>query len=289
MAANIGVFVDPACPWAWITSRWITEVAPKRALTIRWRSFSPDVRDGGVRLAPAIPKHLRHVALERRRIGAVALQVFEWLRNEVGEQAVERFYTQLGYRLNDPDRPGRSPMPGIIGAALKAAGLDEGAETAASDPIWQRHVIRSTQEAMAIVGRDAMTPVIAVETDPPTALSGPILSSVPAGADALRLWDVFAALLESPHSSRRAAHDRCHSSHGQWNEGFRDVLHVGTRCSQRPRQISVPAARKTPRARYSSPRQRRNDQALARWAIDCSTSARNPACRRCYRRDWLWT
>ena len=89
-------------------------------------------------------------------------------------------------------------MPGIIGAALKAAGLDEGAETAASDPIWQRHVIRSTQEAMAIVGRDAMTPVIAVETDPPTALSGPILSSVPAGADALRLWDAFAALLESP-------------------------------------------------------------------------------------------
>src|SRR6266536_6245216 len=43
----------------------------------------------------------------------------------------------------------------------------------------------------------------------------------------------------APHSSRRAAHDRCHSSHGQWNEGFRDVLHVGTRGSLRPRQISV--------------------------------------------------
>ncbi|HEY5986218.1 MAG TPA: hypothetical protein VIV12_07575 [Streptosporangiaceae bacterium] len=43
----------------------------------------------------------------------------------------------------------------------------------------------------------AWTPVIAVETDPPTALSGPIVSSVPAGADALRLWDAFAALLES--------------------------------------------------------------------------------------------
>src|SRR6266542_104294 len=38
----------------------------------------------------------------------------------------------------------------------------------------------------------------------------------------------------APHSSRRAAHDRCHSSHGQWNEGFRDVLHVGTRCTPRP-------------------------------------------------------
>jgi hypothetical protein len=197
MATSISVFVDPACPWAWITSRWITEVAPQRDLTIRWRSFSPEVRDGGVRLAPAIPEHLRQAALERRRIAVVALRVFEWLRNEVGEWAVERFYAQLGYRLNDPDRPGGSPMPGIIGAGLKAAGLDEDAETAASDPIWQRQVVQSTEEAMAIVGRDAMTPVIAVETDPPTALSGPIVSPVPAGADALRLWDAFAVLLET--------------------------------------------------------------------------------------------
>jgi hypothetical protein len=196
MAANISVFMDPACPWAWITSRWITEVAPQRDLTIRWRSFSPEVRDGGVRLAPAIPEHLRQVALERRRIAVVALRVFEWLRNEVGEWAVERFYTQLGYRLNDPEWPGASPMPGIIGAAVTAAGLDEGAETAASDPIWQHQVVRSTEEAMALVGRDAMTPVIAVETDPPTALSGPIVSPAPAGADALRLWDAFAVLLD---------------------------------------------------------------------------------------------
>ncbi len=137
------------------------------------------------------------------------------MRNQVGEQAVERFYTQLGCRLNDPDRPGGSPMPGIIGAALKAAGLDEDAETAASDPIWQRQVVRSTQEAMAIVGRDAMTPVIAVETDPPTALSGPIVSPVPAGADALRLWDALPSSLRLVCSSRRAAHDRCHGSHGE--------------------------------------------------------------------------
>jgi hypothetical protein len=198
MVASISVFVDPACPWAWITSRWLTQVAPKRELTIRWRSFSPEVRDGGVRLAPEIPEQFRQAALQRRRVGGVALRVFEWLRDQVGEQAVGRFYTQLGFRLNDPDRPGGSPMPGIIGAALKAAGLDEGAETAASAPIWQRQVVQSTQEAMAIIGRDAMTPVIALETDPPTALSGPVVSPAPTGADALRLWDAVAVLLHSP-------------------------------------------------------------------------------------------
>jgi hypothetical protein len=173
MATSISVFVDPACPWAWITSRWITGVACQRDLTIRWRSFSPEVRDGGVCLPPAIPEHLRQVALERRRIGAMASRVFEWLRSEIGEQAVGRFYTELGYRLNDPERPGCPPMPGIIGASLKAADLGEAAEAAAPDPIWQRRVARSTEEALAMVGRHAMTPVIAAETDPPAALSAP--------------------------------------------------------------------------------------------------------------------
>jgi hypothetical protein len=88
-----------------------------------------------VRLAPAIPEHLRQVALERRRIGAVASRVFEWLRSEVGEQAIGCFDTELGYRLNDPERPGSPPMPGVIGASLKAADLDQAAEAAASDPI----------------------------------------------------------------------------------------------------------------------------------------------------------
>jgi hypothetical protein len=115
MATSISVFVDPACPWAWITSRWITEVAPQRDLAIRWRSFSPEVRDGGVCLAPAIPEHLRQVALERRRIGAVASRVFEWLRSEIGEQAVGRFYTELGYRLNVPSARVARPCPGSSG------------------------------------------------------------------------------------------------------------------------------------------------------------------------------
>jgi hypothetical protein len=58
------------------------------------------------------------------------------------------------------------------------------------------------------------------------------------------------------------------------------LCQVGTRCSQRPRQTSAPAARKTSRTRYSRPRQRRSAQAPARWPIDCSTSARSPAWQR---------
>jgi 2-hydroxychromene-2-carboxylate isomerase len=193
---RIRYFVDPGCPWTWIASRWLTSVAPQRDLEVRWRSFSPEVRDGGIRLSPEIPVHLRGLALERRRVGTVALRLFELLRDQVGEEAVGAFYAELGYRLNDPERPAASPAPGVIAAAMIAVGLDPQLEKAAADPNWQSEVVRSTEEAMAIVGHDAMTPVIVVEGNPPVGMSGPMVSSVPSGPDALRLWDAFATLVE---------------------------------------------------------------------------------------------
>jgi len=194
---QLGYFVDPGCPWTWIASRWLTSIAPHRDLEVRWRSFSPEVRDGGTRLSPEIPEHLRAVALERRRVGTVALRLFELLRDQVGEEAVGHFYAELGYRLNDSEQPAAPPAPAVIAATLIAVGLDPELEKlAAVDPIWQAQVVASTEEAMSIVGRDAVTPVIVLEGLQPIGISGPLVSSVPSATDALSLWDASATLLE---------------------------------------------------------------------------------------------
>ena len=38
---TVDVYVDPSCPWAWNTSRWIKEVALHRDLTVSWQ-LEPD-------------------------------------------------------------------------------------------------------------------------------------------------------------------------------------------------------------------------------------------------------
>lgn len=40
MAVDLDFFFDPVCPWAWITSRWVTEVAEQTDYQIEWRFIS---------------------------------------------------------------------------------------------------------------------------------------------------------------------------------------------------------------------------------------------------------
>jgi predicted DsbA family dithiol-disulfide isomerase len=43
---RVDLFVDPACMWSWLTSRWLVEVASKQDLQVRWRPYSLLLRDG---------------------------------------------------------------------------------------------------------------------------------------------------------------------------------------------------------------------------------------------------
>src|SRR5947209_8081958 len=37
---TVSFYFDPICPWTWISSRWLVEVADARDLTVEWHSMS---------------------------------------------------------------------------------------------------------------------------------------------------------------------------------------------------------------------------------------------------------
>ncbi len=92
---NVEVFIDPSCPWAWVTSRWIVEVAPERDLSVTWRSYCLEIRDDyGV--APTVPEAYRQHALDSHAVSHRMLRIFEAARADEGEAAVDRLYTEWG-------------------------------------------------------------------------------------------------------------------------------------------------------------------------------------------------
>ena len=89
---TVDFWFDPACPWAWITSRWILEVRKVRPVEIHWREMSLAVLNERQELSP-----------EYRRIteiGRGTVRVFAAARKAVGDDAVGELYTTLGTRLH---------------------------------------------------------------------------------------------------------------------------------------------------------------------------------------------
>jgi hypothetical protein len=181
---TVDVYVDPLCPFAWITSRWALEVAALRPVNLTFKLMSLYLLNKDRDL----PEAYRTMMEESRGIGRIAAAV----QTDVGPDAFSAFYTAAGTRIH----PGKSKdYDGVARAALAEAGLPASLADAATTDAYDEALRVSHEAGMAPVGTDVGTPTIHIDG---VAFFGPVLSAIPRGDDALRVFDGALALASFP-------------------------------------------------------------------------------------------
>lgn len=167
---------DPACPWAWLASRWILEVQQVRPVRVDWHVMSLGYLNAGLDEAtesdsikdPAVWGPVRVcIAAESRH----------------GNEVLLPLYTALGRRFHLDQLP---KQRSTIEAALAEAGLAVDLADAMEDSSYDEALIASHHAGMDQVGLDVGTPVISVSGN---AFFGPVVTPSPRGEAAGRLWD----------------------------------------------------------------------------------------------------
>ncbi|HEX6151478.1 DsbA family protein [Nocardioides sp.] len=179
---------DPACPFAWITSRWILEVEQVRDISVTWHIMSlaylnEDKDD--------ISEEYR----ERLSTAWQPVRVCMAVEQHHGKEALFRLYTALGTRRFPG---GEDYTRETIEAALTDAGLSPELADAMDDDAYDDAIKKSHHQGMDQVGYDVGTPTISFEG---AAFFGPVLSAIPRGEQAGQLWDGCIALATVPYFS----------------------------------------------------------------------------------------
>ncbi|WP_258727153.1 DsbA family protein [Cellulomonas sp. NS3] len=175
---------DPACPWAWMTSRWMVEVEKVRDVDVRWHVMSLSVLNEGRDL----PESYRTLMDD----SWAAVRVLVAAAEQHGPQVLRPLYDALGSRRHPG---GRRDTAEIIAESLAEVGLPAELAEAGSTDAHDAQLRASHQRAIDLVGDEVGTPVVAIDE---TAFFGPVMTPAPKGEAAGRLFDGFVLVTSVP-------------------------------------------------------------------------------------------
>ncbi len=182
--AVVDLYLDPICPFSWVTSRWLLDAANQTRTPVTLRQMSLAVLNEGKDLEGKQKRMMER----SRRLG----RLFAAVASKHGPAAFARLYESLGTQLHvREDEMTADEIKELLGKC----GLEESLSEAVDDSAFDDEVKRTHQASQDALGGTAGSPIIAIDG---RGFHGPVLTRIPSHEDGVRLLDAILVAAEMP-------------------------------------------------------------------------------------------
>lgn len=186
--AEVGLWLDPVCPFSWNTARWLAGVAEDAGFDIEWHLMSLAVLNDGRELPPVQQARMD----DSRRIGRLMAAV----RAELGAPALQAAYFAFAERYFEDGAEVDDQLAGLV---LDAAGADTTTIASMTDTHLDDVVRQLHQASQDALGEAGGSPMVTIDG---RTFFGPVLTSLPERAAGRKLFDAVAIVAATPEFSQ---------------------------------------------------------------------------------------